>query len=322
MHRFCQVLLLFFYCYLVDSAQPYFPSQVVFTLNSGQTLYAIDEVNQRAFTTSGDISSYVFQHFPYAPSDTPQSKYYVQLVTGFYNDTCAYGTYWQYGGNPYNYFPIHWDNQTSFQIANYLDLNYKMIHSTNSSDLEDYWYSNEICHADNGETNPCFQIYFQKNTEIPLRSTTIIVRGFRQVFRTTEYQIISIGKPDDKYFNSIPKDWYTKCEDVMLKVAYSYDSPMIALNETIIVGVSLFTPPHRINGNETVTIQWKSCDGCCECLTWTPKELSFNSQNFYEEQNLTVTRVEKSSRDINIIPNFIGGGFPPETPSLNTINFV
>lgn len=91
-HRFFQILLTFFYCYFVDSAQLYIPDQVVFTLNGSQILYAIDEIDQRAFTTSDDSSSYVFQHFPYAPSDTPQWKYY---------------TYWKYAGNASNYFPSH-----------------------------------------------------------------------------------------------------------------------------------------------------------------------------------------------------------------------
>jgi len=104
MHQFFKSYLLFFFCYcLAHCDQPYFPTQVVFTVDNGQRLYAIDEVNQRAYASiKGDSpqSGYVFQHFPYSPVDTPQSKYYVQLVTGLSSNSCAYGTYWKYGGNP------------------------------------------------------------------------------------------------------------------------------------------------------------------------------------------------------------------------------
>jgi hypothetical protein len=55
----------------------------------------------------------------------------------------------------------------------------------------------------------------------------------------------------------------------------------INLDESVNVQVWLSTPPHRINGNDTVRIQWN------DCFTWTSKELSFNSENFQEKQILT-----------------------------------
>jgi len=325
MHRSFQILSFLFYLYCVHCTQPYFPSQVVFTMNNGQTLFAIDEVNQRAFMSSGSSSSptttaYVYQHFPDAPVDEPQSKYYVQLATGFYNDSCLYGTYWRYGGNEFNYFPTHWDNFTSFQIKNFLKIDYKMIHSTNASDVEDYWYADETCVPDVGVPNPCFQIYFKKNTDVPLRSIQLVVHGFRQVFDTIEYQVLSVGQPDDKYFSGIPKNWFTQCTDVMLKVAYDYDTPIIKLHETKIIGVSLFTPPHKINGNDTMTIRWNVTDGCTDCLTWTPTEMSFNGQNFYETQNLTFYR-RKMSSSISLSPIFHGGAFDDVSPETNGLNF-
>ena len=44
-----------------------------------------------------------------------------------------------------------------------------MIHSNNSSPDEDYWYANEKCEIQDGSKPPCQEIYFKKNTEIPLR---------------------------------------------------------------------------------------------------------------------------------------------------------
>ena len=79
--------------------QPYFPPQIVFSPNDGQQIYAIDEINQRAFTTDtfgggGRETAYVLQHFPYAIPNSPQSKYYVQLVMSP-SDGCLFVTYWK-----------------------------------------------------------------------------------------------------------------------------------------------------------------------------------------------------------------------------------
>ena len=323
MHQFFKLYLLFFCYCLVHCDQPYFPPQVVFTVDNGQKLYAIDEVNQQAYASIKDDSpqsGYVFRHFPYSPADTPQSKYYVQLVTGLFSNSCAYGTYWKYGGNPYNLFPAHWNNITSFQIKGFLDINYHMIKAHNGSMSEDHWYSQETCNPDIGVPGPCLQIYFQKNTDIPLRSIALATVSRRQYFQTTEYKILSIGKPDDKYFANIPKNWYTSCLDVNLRVTYFYDRPIVSYHDYKAVGVSLFTPPHRINQNDTVTIQWKVVNGCTGCLTWTPQQLIFNSQNFNQIQNLTFYR-RTDSLPITLNPIFIGGGFDLVSPGLNNITF-
>ena len=57
MHRFVEIILLFFCYYHAHCVQPNFPSQIVFTVNNGQRLYAIDEVNQRAFVSIKDNPS-------------------------------------------------------------------------------------------------------------------------------------------------------------------------------------------------------------------------------------------------------------------------
>jgi hypothetical protein len=36
---------------LAQSAQPNFPTQITFSPDNGQTIYAIDEINQRAYKT-------------------------------------------------------------------------------------------------------------------------------------------------------------------------------------------------------------------------------------------------------------------------------
>lgn len=107
-------LFTFFLCYyLSESAQPYFPSQIVFTLDNGMSTYAIDEENQRAYLSlkygaSGIDNAYAMKNFSYALPDSPESKYYVQLSVVFEPYGCMYGTYWKYGGNQYNAFPEHW----------------------------------------------------------------------------------------------------------------------------------------------------------------------------------------------------------------------
>jgi len=320
MHTFIQIISLFFCCYSVYCTQPYFPSQVVFTVDNTEAFYAIDEVNQRAYAsvkTDFPQAGYVFQHFPYAPTDTPQAKYYVELVTRLDSNLCEYGTYWTYNRNPNSIFPSHWQNTTSFQIKNYVDSNYKMIHSKNDS-KEDYWYSNETCYDEFENDFPCFRVYFKKNTNIPLRSIALGIVAHRPLFLTTEYQILSVGKPDDKYFANISKNWYSTCLDANLGVKYSESDFRISYHHYKTIEVSLFSPPHRINGNDTVIIQWNVTDGCDYCLTWTPKQLVFNGQNFNQIQNLTLYR-EFDSDTIILTPSFIGGGFDLVSPSLYAI---
>jgi hypothetical protein len=81
----------------------------------------------------------------------------------------------------------------------------------------------------------------------------------------------------------------------------------IDLNQSAEVQVWLITPLHRINGNDTVIIQWKPSE-CTDCFTWTPKQLAFNIENFQERQILTITRVKNGSQT-NLIPIFHGGDF-------------
>ncbi|CAF4848471.1 unnamed protein product, partial [Rotaria sp. Silwood1] len=79
----------------------------------------------------------------------------------------------------------------------------------------------------------------------------------------------------------------------------------ILLHENAKVQVWLIAPPHRINGSDTVTIQWKSYESM-DCFTWTPNQLLFNSKNFQERQTLTITRV-KDGPKTTLIPSFNGG---------------
>lgn len=320
--------ILFFGCccsIIVHGDQPYFPSDIVFTIDNGQRLYAIDSTNQRAFVSINDSSPqnvYVYEHFPYSPVDTPQSNYYVQLATSVYSNHCVYATYWPYGGNGYNYFPSHWNKKNiSFEIGNYLNSNYQLIHSTNHSEAdEDYWYSNQLCYDAIEDRKPCFRIYFKKNTEIPLRSIELELVSNRPIFQPTEYEVVSIGKPDDKYFAGINKHWYRSCIDVNLQVFYFADRFVVSYEHYQTVGVSLHTPPHRINGNDSVIIQWSIASGCDRCLTWTPQQLTFNSENFNQIQNLTFYRVY-DSMDVICTPIFIGGGFDLVLPDRNSIHF-
>ncbi|CAF4881500.1 unnamed protein product, partial [Rotaria magnacalcarata] len=57
----------------------------------------------------------------------------------------------------------------------------------NSSQDEDYWYANVTCRTNPGSIYPCEEIYFKKNTEIPLRSTKVIRQGWNVVQVTIPY---------------------------------------------------------------------------------------------------------------------------------------
>ncbi|UJR20283.1 hypothetical protein I4U23_023414 [Adineta vaga] len=316
------ILLILYSYYPIRCAQPYFPPQIVFSVNNS-TIYGIDEINQQAFVTyrygaSGQESGFVMKKFPYAIPDSPQSKYYVQLIVDSTPLGCLYGTYWKYGGNGYNLFPSNWVNGTSFYVGNYISFKYQMIHSTNSSSSdEDYWYADQSCEVDGGETYPCQEIYFKKNTEIPLRFTQVIRRGWTVIQQTINYQVISMGKPDEKYYDSIPKDWSLICRDVNLGLFYYPQTAKLNVQQSSQVQIWLITPPHRIDGDDTVTIHWQSMD-CQDCFTWTPKELSFNSRNFNEKQSLTITRVKNCSKT-TLQPIFNGGGFDLVLPQLYPI---
>ncbi|CAF1127658.1 unnamed protein product [Adineta steineri] len=310
----------FIVCYSFEiCVQPYFPPQIVFSFDDGQPLYAIDEINQRAYQSFTvepwkPQQSYLMKKFPYAIPDSPQSKYYVELVLDPIKDSCIYTTFWKYGAKYFSDFPSHWiSNGSSLEIKSFINFTYPMIHSTNfSSPDEDYWYANQTCKIDSGEIYPCQEIYFKKNTQIPLRLTQVISRDYRFIQTTINYNIISMGKPDDKYFNSIPKDWFTACKDLDLGISYYPEFAKIYLHESAKFFISLSTPPHRINGNDTVRIQFNTTD-CMDCFTISRKEFTFNTKNFNENQTLTITRMKDASQT-TIIPIIYGGGFANITP--------
>lgn len=310
-------------CYCGICVQPYFPPQIVFSPGDDQILMAIDQINQRAYITypitpSLIESAFVMKHFPFAVPGTPQSKYYVQLANLSTPNSCIYGTYWKYGGDMLNFFPTHWLDKKTFEIKNYMNYTYEMIHSNTSRFDEDYWYSNSTCQVTSGEIYPCQEIYFKKDTDIPLRSTEVHRAEWKIIQETTNYIIKSIGKPDDKYFNSISNDWFATCRDADLGVMYNPQTIFPHVDESINVQVWLSTPPHRINGNDTVRIQWNATE-YDDCFTWTPKELSFNGNNFQHKQIITITRVKKSD-PIYLLPIFNGGGFDLVTPDTYPIN--
>lgn len=309
-------------CYTGECAQPYFPPQIVFSPDNGVTTIAIDEINQRAYqkiamSSYASETSFVLKNFPYAIPGSPQSKYYVQLLVDFPPLNCMYGTYWKYGGNTFNSFPSYWLNGSSFEINNYMKFTYAMIHSKDSSVDEDYWYSNVPCRTDSGGIFPCEEIYFKKNTQTPLRSTRVARGGWDVRQFTTYYKIISVGKPDDTLFDSIPKNWSLACRDVMLGLAYYPQTSKIDFDQSAQVQVWLITPPHPIHGNDTVRIQWKPKE-CNDCFRLSPDELYFNGANFQERQTLTITRV-KTGPNTTFIPIFKGGGFDLVTPNIYPI---
>jgi hypothetical protein len=107
-------------------------------------------------------------------------------------------------------------------------------------------------------------------------------------------------------------NWSIACRDLNLGLLYYPQRSKIDLNQSTKVQIWLTTPPHRINGNDTVTIQWNPRE-CKYYFTISPKELTFNIDNFQERQILTITRV-KDGPQTSLIPSFIGGGFDLVAP--------
>ncbi|CAF0830512.1 unnamed protein product [Adineta steineri] len=195
-----------------------------------------------------------------------------------------------------------------------------MIHSDDESILEDYWYSDEKCSISSGERYPCEEIYFTKNTDIPLK--TVRIDNFQERIQT-EYKVLSIGKPDEKLFEPIPLDWAYKCNDLALGVVLNATTLELKVNESATIEIYLSTPPHRINGNDTVIIEYKPSiySVCPKCVRLVPKRLVFNSDNFRHPQKLIVTRI-KASDAIWIDPTFIGGAYEQVMASLYNIRLA
>ncbi|CAF5105352.1 unnamed protein product, partial [Rotaria sp. Silwood1] len=69
-------------------------------------------------------------------------------------------------------------------------------------------------------------------------------------------------------------------------------------------------PRHRVNGNDTMILQFRvdeTSSECQDCLTWEPKEFYFNIKNFHEYHTMIVTRIKDGS-ETTIDPIMNGGG--------------
>jgi hypothetical protein len=174
-------------------------------------------------------------------------------------------------------------------------------------------YANVTCQVDNGTIYPCEEIYFKKNTQIPLRFTQVINLGIVVIQSTINNKVISVRKPDEKYFDLVPKDWYTTCRDLNLGLSSNPKSTKISLHQSAEIHISLSAPPHLIDGNDTVHVQWDTTQ-CIDCFTLSPKEFTFNGENFQEKQILTITRVKDAPPTL-LFPSFYGGGFHDISPN-------
>ncbi len=128
---------------------------------------------------------------------------------------------------------------------------------------------------------------------------------------TINYTVISIGKPDDKLFEKIPKNWIDNCTDLNLGLDFILPSPIIKLNKSAKVQIRLTSPPHQVQGNDTMTLQWQvdeTSSDCKNCITWEPKQFYFNIDNFHQYQTMIVTRIKDGS-ETTIRPIMNGGGY-------------
>ncbi|CAF4045188.1 unnamed protein product, partial [Rotaria sp. Silwood1] len=91
----------------------------------------------------------------------------------------------------------------------------------------------------------------------------------------------------------------------------------IRLRQSAEFHVSLSTPPHRIDGNGTVRVQWNTTE-CIDCFTLSPKEFTFNINNFQEKQILTITRTKNAPKTL-LIPILYGEGLDLIPPQMFSI---
>ena len=95
--------MLVFGQYFVNSVQPNFPEQVIFSPDHNKTLIVIDEINQQTYlrhnsTSKNTVVAYVMEHMRHAEPNSSQAKHYVQLIVNKdgKNADCSYLTYWEY----------------------------------------------------------------------------------------------------------------------------------------------------------------------------------------------------------------------------------
>jgi hypothetical protein len=79
------------------------------------------------------------------------------------------------------------------------------------------------------------------------------------------YTVTSIGKPDDKLFEKIPKNWMNNCTDLNLGLDFILPSPIIKLNDSTTIQIRLTSPPHQVQGNDTMNLLWKIDETSSEC---------------------------------------------------------
>ncbi|CAF3845005.1 unnamed protein product [Rotaria sp. Silwood1] len=112
------------------------------------------------------------------------------------------------------------------------------------------------CSLQTGDVCPCEEIFFKKNTDIPLRYIYVEGHGFFVNKGIINYKIISIEKPSDKLFAKIPKNWMNNWTDLNLGLDFILPSPIIKVNESVKVQIHLTSPLHRVDENDTMILRW------------------------------------------------------------------
>ncbi|CAF4117741.1 unnamed protein product, partial [Rotaria magnacalcarata] len=184
----------------LQCAQLYFPLQVTFSIdNDHQTIMAIDLVNQNSYQISQERGyAFVMKNFPYTIPDSPESKHYVVVIHPTVVVMVRFG-------------------DMDFAHSVHIQTIGIIIHSTNHmNETEDYWYADEKCSLYSEAEYPCEEIYFIKNTEIPLRTTRVVHRGLDILQVVTNYENLSIGKSDEELLDKILKDRAYNCQDITL----------------------------------------------------------------------------------------------------------
>lgn len=102
-------------------------------------------------------------------------------------------------------FRVDTENGTTFSVGNYLKFTYNLVHWTNSS--VDYWRSIETCLVPSLGCIHCEEMFFEKDTDIPIQYNYINIDGQHIHLQTIWFTDVTVGKSVNNYFKTIPKDY-------------------------------------------------------------------------------------------------------------------
>ncbi|CAF3715245.1 unnamed protein product [Rotaria socialis] len=117
-----------------------------------------------------------------------------------------------------------------------------------------YYRKAQVTHSDKCDNKEVAAEEFKK-----IVTAYEIAKSYHEVLEdasVTKYRIISTGKPDEKLFDMIPKDWAYNCKDESLGLLHDPQTSKLDVNQSASVQIWLTSPLHRVHENDTVILEW------------------------------------------------------------------